>query len=82
MNKFGWSPGNLYAEVSRKYGQGALQPGGFVTSPVEGVSLGLALMFGLLGLLMGGLGAAITCYLAYLRLFGYQSIAKIGRAHV
>jgi cation/acetate symporter len=50
MNKFNWSPAVLYSAVSAKYGQAALQPGGFVTSPVEGVSLGLALMFGLLGL--------------------------------
>jgi cation/acetate symporter len=50
MNRFNWSPAVLYSAVSAKYGQGALQPGGFVTSPIEGVSLGLALMFGLLGL--------------------------------
>jgi len=50
MNKFDWSPGNLYIAVSSKYGQAALQPGGFVSSPLEAVSLGLALMFGLLGL--------------------------------
>ncbi len=50
MNKFNWSPGNLYVAVSAKYGQAALQPGGFVSSPLEAVSLGLALMFGLLGL--------------------------------
>ncbi len=50
MNKFAWSPGNLYSAVTAKYGQGALQPGGFVSSPIEAVSLGLALMFGLLGL--------------------------------
>jgi cation/acetate symporter len=50
MAKFAWSPGNLYTAVSAKYGQVALQPGGFVSSPIEAVSLGLALMFGLLGL--------------------------------
>ena len=33
-------------------------------------------IFGLLGLIMGGLGGVITSYLAYLRLFGYQSIAN------
>lgn len=33
-------------------------------------------IFGLLGIIMGGLGAAITGWLAYLRLFGYQSIAN------
>jgi cation/acetate symporter len=50
LSKFGWSPANLYTAVSAKYGQNALQPGGFVSSPLEAVSLGLALMFGLLGL--------------------------------
>src|SRR5512143_68227 len=50
LAKFGWSPANLYSAVSAKYGQAALQPGGFVSSPLEAVSLGLALMFGLLGL--------------------------------
>jgi hypothetical protein len=33
-------------------------------------------MFGLVGLLMGGLGVVITAYLSYLRLFAYQSIAN------
>jgi cation/acetate symporter len=50
MNQFGWSPGTLYAAVVDRYGQVALEPGGLVTSPLEAVSLGLALMFGLLGL--------------------------------
>jgi cation/acetate symporter len=50
LNQFGWSPTNLYSAVVAKYGQTALQPGGIVASPVEAVSLGLALMFGLLGL--------------------------------
>ncbi len=50
LSKFGWNPINLYSAVSAKYGQGALQPGGLITSPLEAVSLGLALMFGLLGL--------------------------------
>ncbi len=50
FNRFGWSPGTIYAEVVAKYGEAALQPGGQVANPVEAVSLGLALMFGLLGL--------------------------------
>ncbi len=50
LARFGWSPGNLYAEVSTQLGQEALEPGGLVTSPLDAVSLGLALMFGLLGL--------------------------------
>jgi glycosyltransferase involved in cell wall biosynthesis len=32
-------------------------------------------MFGLVGLLMGGVGALVLAYLSYLRLFGHQSIA-------
>jgi len=50
LAKFGWSPSNLYGAVTAKYGGAALEPGGFVSSPLEAVSLGLALMFGLLGL--------------------------------
>ena len=50
LHRFGWSPTNLYSAVVAKYGPVALQPGGIVASPVEAVSLGLALMFGLLGL--------------------------------
>jgi cation/acetate symporter len=50
LNQFGWNPTNLYTAVVAKYGAPALQPGGIVASPVEAVSLGLALMFGLLGL--------------------------------
>ena len=50
LGKFGFSPGDLYAAVATKYGQAALEPGALVTSPVEAVSLGAALMFGLLGL--------------------------------
>src|SRR5262249_26788969 len=50
LAQFGWSPGSLYAAVSGKLGQEALEPGGLVTSSVDAVSLGLALMFGLLGL--------------------------------
>jgi cation/acetate symporter len=50
LSRFGWSPGNLYAAVADQYGQAALEPGGLVTSPVDAVSLGLALMLGLLGL--------------------------------
>ncbi len=41
---------SLYAAVAQRYGQRALEPGGLVTDPVDAVSLGLALMFGLLGL--------------------------------
>ncbi len=50
LSQFGFNPGNLYGAVSAKFGQTALEPGGLVTSPIDAVSLGLALMFGLLGL--------------------------------
>jgi len=33
-------------------------------------------IFGLFGIIMGGVGGVITAYLAYQRLFGYQSIAN------
>jgi cation/acetate symporter len=50
LAQFSFSPGALYAAVSQKLGQTALEPGGLVTSPLDAVSLGLALMLGLLGL--------------------------------
>ena len=50
LARFHFSPGELYAAVAARYGQAALEPGGLVTDPVDAVSLGLALMFGLLGL--------------------------------
>jgi len=48
--RFDFSPVALYAAVAARYGQAALEPGGLVTDPIEAISLGLALMFGLLGL--------------------------------
>ena len=36
--------------MADRYGQAALEPGGLVTDPLDAVSLGLALMLGLLGL--------------------------------
>jgi cation/acetate symporter len=50
LANFGFSPGQLYAAVAEKLGQKALEPGGLVTNSLDAVSLGLALMFGLLGL--------------------------------
>jgi cation/acetate symporter len=50
LARFGFSPGNLYTAVSTGLGQEALEPGGLVTNPLDAISLGLALMFGLLGL--------------------------------
>ncbi len=50
LGQFGFSPERLYGAVAAQYGQEALEPGGLVTSPLDAVSLGLALMLGLLGL--------------------------------
>jgi cation/acetate symporter len=50
LARFHFSPGELYSAVAARYGQAALEPGGLVKDPVDAVSLGIALMFGLLGL--------------------------------
>jgi cation/acetate symporter len=50
LARFDFSPGQLYAAVAERYGAAALEPGGLVTDPVDAISLGLALMLGLLGL--------------------------------
>ena len=50
LAQFAFSPGQLYQATAARYGAAALQPGGLVTDPIDAVSLGLALMFGLLGL--------------------------------
>ncbi|MDQ3213812.1 MAG: sodium/solute symporter [Acidobacteriota bacterium] len=50
LSRFDFSPGELYAAVAARYGQAALEPGGLVRDPIDAVSLGIALMFGLLGL--------------------------------
>jgi cation/acetate symporter len=50
LAEFQFSPGALYAAVVEQYGQAALEPGGLVTNPLDAVSLGLALMLGVLGL--------------------------------
>ena len=50
VSRFDFSLGNLYAAVAERYGQAALEPGGLITDPIDAVSLGLALMLGLLGL--------------------------------
>ena len=43
-------PTDLYARVVHDYGQKMLEPGALAQNPLEAVSLGLALMLGLLGL--------------------------------
>lgn len=50
LAQFNFSPSELYSSVVANYGQGALEPGGLISNPLDAISLGLALMFGLLGL--------------------------------
>lgn len=50
LARFDWSLGALYAAVVARDGQAMLEPGGLVADPLDAISLGLALMFGVLGL--------------------------------
>jgi cation/acetate symporter len=50
LAQYGFDPGRLYGAVAERYGQAALEPGGLVSNPIDAVSLGLALMLGVLGL--------------------------------
>ena len=50
LAKFSFNPLALFEEATRQYGAGVLAPGRFVSDPVDGISLGLALMFGTAGL--------------------------------
>jgi cation/acetate symporter len=52
LAKFGFNPGNVYGAVQNlpQIGADMLKPGGLVTNPLDAISLGLALMLGLLGL--------------------------------
>ncbi|MDA8138257.1 MAG: sodium/solute symporter [Desulfobacteraceae bacterium] len=50
LSKFGFNPGELYGAIEKQYTATMLNPGGLITSPLDAVSLGLALMLGLLGL--------------------------------
>ena len=50
LAQFDFSPWRLYAAVADRYGATALEPGGLITDPLDAISLGLALMLGLLGL--------------------------------
>ena len=50
LAQYDFSLGHLYAAVEGRYGSAALEPGGLIANPVEAISLGLALMLGLLGL--------------------------------
>ena len=50
LARYGFDPGALYTAVEARYGRAALEAGGLVSDPTDAVSLGIALMFGLLGL--------------------------------
>ena len=50
MSQFSFNPGHLYSAVATRYGQAALEPGGLVANGWDTISLGIALMLGLLGL--------------------------------
>ena len=50
LARFEWSLGALYGAVAARYGQAMLEPGGLVSNPLDAISLGIALMFGVLGL--------------------------------
>ena len=50
MSHFNFNPGVLYGEVQKMYSIKMLNPGGLVSNPIDAISLGLALMLGLLGL--------------------------------
>jgi cation/acetate symporter len=50
LARFGFDPTALFAAAAEKYGDAVLAPGKLVSSPLEAVSLGMALMFGTAGL--------------------------------
>jgi cation/acetate symporter len=50
LSRFGMSPLRLFDAAAVKYGPSVLAPGKLVSSPLEAISLGLALMFGTAGL--------------------------------
>jgi cation/acetate symporter len=48
--RFDMNPAALFAAAAARYGDGVLAPGKLVSSPLDALSLGLALMFGTAGL--------------------------------
>jgi cation/acetate symporter len=50
LARFGFDPTALFAAAAERYGEGVLAPGKLVSSPLEAISLGMALMFGTAGL--------------------------------
>jgi cation/acetate symporter len=50
LAKFGMNPVRLFAAAAERFGDGVLAPGRLVTTPMDTISLGMALMFGTAGL--------------------------------
>jgi cation/acetate symporter len=50
LARFGWDPTALFEAAAQRYGEAVLAPGQLVSSPLEAISLGMALMFGTAGL--------------------------------
>jgi len=50
LSQFSFNPGHLYTAVAARYGQAALEPASQAASGWDTISLGIALMLGLLGL--------------------------------
>lgn len=50
LAKFGFNPIELFKQATAKYGDAVLSPGGFVTNPLDAISLGIALILGTAGL--------------------------------
>lgn len=50
MSRFNFSPAELFSSVRSQYGADMLSPGGYITNPLDAISLGLALMLGTAGL--------------------------------
>jgi cation/acetate symporter len=50
LARFDFDPTRLFAAAAERHGEGVLAPGKLVSSPLEAISLGMALMFGTAGL--------------------------------
>ena len=50
LARFGFNPAALFAAAAEQHGAAVLAPGRLVTSPLDAISLGMALMFGTAGL--------------------------------
>jgi cation/acetate symporter len=50
LAQFGFSTDRLFESVTSQYGEAMLAPGGFISNPLDALSLGLALMLGTAGL--------------------------------